>query len=51
MDWVEKGVAERHPALFVFLRSHARELLASQRWPRLANLLHLPGHTKETGNS
>jgi TolB-like protein/Flp pilus assembly protein TadD len=51
-DWVEKGIAERHPAVFVFLRSHARELLASHRWPRLANLLHLPGHAQhEARNS
>jgi serine/threonine-protein kinase len=41
-DWVEKGIAERHPAMFVFLRSHARELLASPRWPGLAKRLNLP---------
>ena len=41
-DWVEKGIAERHPAMFVFLRSHARELLASSRWPGLAKRLNLP---------
>jgi tetratricopeptide (TPR) repeat protein len=41
-DWVERGVAERHPALFFFLRSHARALLASHRWPGLAKLLTLP---------
>ena len=41
-DWVEKGIEERHPAMFVFLRSHARELLASPRWPGLARRLNLP---------
>jgi hypothetical protein len=41
-DWVERGVAERHPALFFFLRSHAHALLASDRWPGLAKLLNLP---------
>ena len=40
-DWVERGIAERHPALFFFLRSHAGALLASHRWPGLARLLSL----------
>ena len=43
-DWVEKGIAERHPAMLVFLRSHARELLASPRWPGLAKRLNLPDY-------
>jgi serine/threonine-protein kinase len=43
-DWVEKGIAERHPAIFFFLRSHAQALLASDRWPGLARLLNLPEH-------
>ena len=43
-DWVEKGIAERHPAMFFFLRSHARALLASDRWPGIAKRLNLPHH-------
>jgi tetratricopeptide (TPR) repeat protein len=41
-DWTERAIAERHPALFFFLRVHARPLLASPRWPALAELLKLP---------
>jgi serine/threonine-protein kinase len=41
-DWVEKAIAERHPAIFFVLRAHARELLTSPRWPGLARLLNLP---------
>jgi serine/threonine-protein kinase len=45
-DWVEKGIAERHPAIFVFLRSHARDLIASPRWPGLAKRLNLPHYER-----
>jgi hypothetical protein len=38
-DWVERAVAERHPALFLFLRSHAHALLVGHRWPGVAKLL------------
>jgi tetratricopeptide (TPR) repeat protein len=41
-DWTEKAIAERHPAIFFFLRSHGRPLLQSPRWPALARLLSLP---------
>jgi hypothetical protein len=40
-DWVERGIAERHPAMFFFLRCHAHALLASDRWQGLAKLLNL----------
>lgn len=49
-DWVERGIAERHPAVFFFLRCHAQALLASHRWPGLAKLLNLPDDVQETGN-
>jgi tetratricopeptide (TPR) repeat protein len=41
-DCTERGIAERHPALFFFLRAHARPLLESPRWPALAQQLKLP---------
>jgi tetratricopeptide (TPR) repeat protein len=40
-DWVERGIAERHPAMFFFLRAHAQGLLASHRWQGLAKLFNL----------
>ena len=40
-DWTERGIAERHPALFFFVRAHAHDLVRSPRWPALARLLKL----------
>ena len=41
-DWVERAIAERHPAIFFFLRAHAHDLRQSPRWPALARMLKLP---------
>jgi tetratricopeptide (TPR) repeat protein len=40
-DWTERVIAERHPAIFFFLRAHAHALLESPRWPTLASQLNL----------
>ena len=40
-DWTERVIAERHPAIFFFLRAHAQALLKSPRWPTLARQLNL----------
>ena len=40
-DWTERAIAERHPAIFFFLRAHAHALLEE---PALANL----GETAES---
>jgi hypothetical protein len=40
-DWTERVIAERHPAVFFFLRAHALALLNSPRWPALASELNL----------
>jgi tetratricopeptide (TPR) repeat protein len=40
-DWTERVIAERHPALFFFLRAHAHALRKSPRWPTLARRLNL----------
>jgi serine/threonine-protein kinase len=40
-DCTERAIAERHPALFFFLRAHGHELLRSSRWPALAKMLKL----------
>ena len=42
LDRVKDVIAERHPAVFFFLRAHARELLQSPRWSEVAALLKLP---------
>ena len=41
-DWTERAIAERHPAIFFFLRAHGHALLRSARWPALAGMLNLP---------
>jgi serine/threonine-protein kinase len=41
-EWTGKAIAERHSAIFFFLRTHARPLTASARWPELAKMLRLP---------
>jgi tetratricopeptide (TPR) repeat protein len=46
-DWVERGIAERHPAMFFFLRAHAPSLLASHRWRGLAKLLNLKDEAQQ----
>jgi hypothetical protein len=40
-DWTEQAIAERHPAVFFFLRAHAQALRQSARWPGLARMLNL----------
>ena len=40
-DWAERAIAERHPAIFFFLRSHAHALRNSAHWPTLARQLNL----------
>ena len=40
-DWTERAIAERHPAIFFFLRAHALALRTSPRWPALARQLNL----------
>jgi hypothetical protein len=40
-DWTERAIAERHPAVFFFLRAHAHPLRQSPRWPALARQLNL----------
>lgn len=42
-DCAERAIAERHPALFFFLRAHGHDLLRSARWPALAERLNLSG--------
>ena len=45
-DWTERAIAERHPAIFFFLRAHAHDLRRSPRWPALADLLKLPADNR-----
>jgi tetratricopeptide (TPR) repeat protein len=41
-DWTEEAIAQRHPAVAVFLSAHAQALRSTSRWPALARLMKLP---------
>ncbi len=42
MDWSEKAIEQRHPAVLFFLNVHIPVLRSSPRWPDLKRLLNLP---------
>jgi serine/threonine-protein kinase len=48
-DWTERAIAERHPAIFFFLRAHAHALRKSARWPTLARQLNLTDTSVRSG--
>ena len=51
MQATERAIAERHPAIFSFLRVHALSLRTSPRWPTLARQLNLPARRYEAHQS
>ena len=42
IDWTEKAIEQRQPAVLFFLNTHIEQLRSSPRWPNLAKLLNLP---------
>jgi serine/threonine-protein kinase len=40
-DWIERAIAQRHPAVFFFLHTHAHALRRGPRWPSIAGALKL----------
>jgi len=45
IDWSEKAIGQRQPAVLFFLNVHVQQLQSSPRWPRVARLLNLPPKT------
>jgi len=45
IDWSEKAIEQRQPAVLFFLNVHVQQLRSSPRWPGLARLLNLPSTT------
>ncbi|PYS52653.1 MAG: hypothetical protein DMG13_15485 [Acidobacteria bacterium] len=45
IDWSEKAIGQRQPAVLFFLNVHVQQLRSSLRWPELARLLNLPPKT------
>lgn len=41
--WTEKAIEARQPAVFFFLHEHATSLQSTPHWPKLAQLMNLPG--------
>ena len=44
IDWTQKSIEQRHPAVLFFLNVHMQTFRSSPRWPGLARVLNLPFH-------